>query len=153
MPLTFRQCHFYDKTVKIEKIKNTISSPREFEFIDYLRKIDFKLDIHYVHQFACCQEEIGMVAVADFAFPNEKIIIELDGKSHKHRKQKELDYKRDRTFIANGFMILRIKTPMSDEDKIFYKYLIKDLYEERNTKFRTGETLKGGRICKTFREE
>ena len=153
MSLTPRQIHYFEKTSKHEEIKKAISSPREYEFMNYLADIGFRLNIDYIHQFACTQEDVGMVAVADFAFPNEKIVIELDGSSHTDKKQKQLDAKRDKTFIANGYMIFRIETPMTNEDKTFYKYLIKDVYEERHELYQSGKLGKGGRVCKTHRQE
>lgn len=151
--LSRSQANFFDKTVKIDEVKNCISSPREYEFMEYLAHIGFRLNTHYVHQFACCQEEMGLVAVADFAFPNEKIVIELDGKSHSSKKQKASDEKRDKVFIANGYMVMRIKTPMDEYDKLLYRYLIKDLYDERHEIYQSGKVAKGGRVCKTYREE
>lgn len=151
--LSRNQQAYFDKTIKIDGVRHCISSPREYEFINFLTDIGFKNNVDYVHQFACTQEEMGMVAVADFAFPKEQIIIELDGQNHKYKKQKRLDEKRDKTFVANKFMVVRIKTPMSASDKLFYKYLIQDLYEERHEQYKTGRLDKGGRIFKTYREE
>ncbi|MFH1394653.1 MAG: DUF559 domain-containing protein [Candidatus Omnitrophota bacterium] len=46
---------------------------------------------------------------ADIANPELKIIIECDGKSHEHPKQKLRDRKRDKTAARQGWKVIRIK--------------------------------------------
>lgn len=121
--------------------------------MNYLEYIGFRLNVDYVHQFACSQEEMGLVAVADFCFPNEKLVIELDGKNHKQKDQKRADERRDKTFMANNYMVVRINVPMSNYDYTYFQYIIKDLYEERHEAYQSGRMVKGGRVCKDYREE
>jgi very-short-patch-repair endonuclease len=151
--LSPRQSVFVDKSIKHPKVRQCISSPREYEFMNYLDYIGFRLNVDYVHQFVCSQEEMGLVAVADFCFPNEKLVIELDGKTHNHKDQKNADERRDKTFIANNYMVIRIKVPMSNYDYTYFQYIIKDLYEERHEAYQSGRMVKGGRVCKDYREE
>ncbi len=128
--LTRLQSFYYDKTVRNENIKKAISSDDEFPFIEFLGKIGYKKDRDFIHQFPCVQEEMGKLFVADFAFPNEKIIIELDGQGHRERKQKNKDELRDKVFRLNGFTVLRIKTPMNNFDKSFWKSFIQETINE-----------------------
>jgi hypothetical protein len=123
--LTRHQNNYFDVSVKNEIIKETISSPREYEFQNLLISMGFKEGKDFIHQFACLQEEMGKLYVADFAFPDEKVIIELDGKEHKGKKKE--DHLRDKVFGLNGFQVIRIKTPMDEYHGTYWKYFIKEL--------------------------
>ena len=96
-----------------------------------LNSCGFREGIDYIHQFACAQETEGLIAVADFCFPEEKIIIELDGSNHKYKSQREKDEIRDKTFLANDYSIFRIKTPLSEYEKILWKYIIQQTVDEK----------------------
>jgi hypothetical protein len=125
--LTPRQNFYFDVTVKHPKIKETISSPREFEFENLLIEIGYKKGKDFTHQFACACDEMNKVYVADFAFPDEKIIIELDGENHKYKQHRNEDILRDKVFNNNGYTVLRIKTPLDEEQKRYWRYLIKEI--------------------------
>ena len=123
--------YFFKTTRKNDNYKKIISSPKEYEFIKYLEELGFKENIDFKHQFPCAQEQMGLVYVADFCFPKEMLIIELDGKSHNSKKQRMRDGMRDYVFRTNKYSIVRIKTPMTNYDKSFYKNIIKDFIKEK----------------------
>ena len=72
----------------------------EFQYIIYIKKKD-KIEKFYI---------------ADFCFPERKIIIELDGKYHYTSKQTYKDRKRTFNLKKCGYTIYRI-----DNDKILYR--------------------------------
>lgn len=61
------------------------------------------LDKEYKREFA-----IGIFSI-DFAWPNKKKAIEIDGKQHEYPEQKERDGRKDQLLHENGWEILRIK--------------------------------------------
>lgn len=46
---------------------------------------------------------------ADFAHPETKTVVELDGPSHRNRKQQVLDRKKDEVLIALGWTVTRVR--------------------------------------------
>lgn len=142
--LSSHQQFFFETTVKLDAIKNTISSPREFEFMNYLENLGYRLNVDYTHQFASAQEKEGYLFVADFCFPKEKIIIELDGKEHRQKKNREKDKVRDSVFYNNGYDVLRINTPMTEYQKSFWKNVLQNLITDKRNKYgneQTGDTM------------
>lgn len=126
--LSYHQQLFYDVTSKHYKIKEAISSKHEYDFKEILEAVG-KENIDWFHQMAFMNEEEGLVAVCDFAFPSAQLIIELDGRSHRSREQKERDYKRDKVFNANDFIVLRMPCPIPREKYNYYKAYIDEFYK------------------------
>jgi len=124
--LSRHQNIFSDITIKNENVKKTISSPFEYIFKKMLKDVGFKEGKDFIHQHPCSQEEMGKLYVADFAFLDEKIIIELDGDEHKNRAHKRADNLRDKVFELNGFYVIRIKTPLDEYHGTYWKYFIKE---------------------------
>lgn len=124
MSLTKPQQNFVDKTILHPKIKRCISSPEEYKFKPLLKSIG-KENADWFHQPAYYDEERGLVAIPDFAFPKERLIIELDGKDHRGKK-KQRDIERDMVFNSNEFSVIRIPVPMSDEKMSYWRIYIKE---------------------------
>lgn len=121
--LTFHQQRFVDETIHHPNVKQTISSPEEFKFKKIMNNFG-KENVDWIHQKAFIREEDGLVAISDFCFLKEKLIIELDGSSHKRKQQRELDIKRDKVFGANEYELIRIKTPLTKDKKIYWSAFI-----------------------------
>lgn len=128
--LSTSQKNFVDIAIHHPKIIKTISSKQEYEFKNILLSAGFIEGKDYFHQHPFSQSDVGLVAVADFAFLKEKIIIELDGKSHQGKIKREHDQKRDAIFNANKFTIIRIKTPMDSDQKSYWKIFIKTIIND-----------------------
>lgn len=52
----------------------------------------------------------------DFALPDRKLNVEIDGPEHGHRRRRELDYDRDLILNDRGWRILRIPNDDVDAD-------------------------------------
>lgn len=126
MALSKSQQNFVDITINHPKIKRAISSKYEYEFKEVLKSIGQE-GVDWFHQHAYYDEEGGIVAVPDFVFPDDELIIELDGVSHRDKKQIKLDIKRDRVFACNGFNVIRIKVPLDNDKKAYWKVYIEEL--------------------------
>lgn len=60
-------------------------------------------DKKYVREF-----QIGVFSI-DFAWPDKKKAIEIDGKQHEYPEQKERDLRKEKLLVENGWQLLRIK--------------------------------------------
>jgi len=129
--LSTSQRTFLDITSKNKKVYKMLSSKTEFSFIDFLISLGYKKDIDFIHQFVCSNEDIGKIFVVDFCFPSEKFILELDGYNHKQRKHKQVDNLRDKILNENGYQVLRIKTPIDEFHKSYYKNLIPEIINNK----------------------
>jgi hypothetical protein len=136
MGLSRQQKNYVENAVVTAGIRNQISGKGEGEFKKILERCGYKEGEDFIHQFPCSQEEDGLIAIADFAFPNEKLIIEIDGDSHKTKPQIKKDARRDQIFQSNDFHVIRITLPLTDEKKsywsVYVKTLIKDAREDKN---------------------
>jgi len=146
MTLSKHQQHFVDKTIFIAKVKQAISSKYEFEFKKILNALGEE-GKDWFHQHPFCDEANGIIAVADFTFVREKLIIELDGEEHKYKK--ESDKKRDLVFACNDFYVLRINTPIKKGRETFWKVYIENILtmlrekpENKKKKSKTCMTIK-----------
>ena len=129
MSLSFRQNCYADTTIKHPNIRNAISSPREFEFKrDILEENGLREDVDFKHQW--CLHDDDFLMVADFFLIVPKIIIELDGGDHKNKIQRKLDAKRDRVVQSNGFIPIRIKTPMTKNSVHYWRVFFHEVYAE-----------------------
>lgn len=99
-----------------------------------LESLGFVLGKDFVRQFP-----MGGSFVVDFAFINERVVLEIDGKSHYSGLQREKDKKRDHYLASNDWIPLRIK-----EDSMygymgsFYRNLIREVVLDRRVKFEEG---------------
>lgn len=126
MTFSKAQQNFIDVMVHHPKVKQCISSKHEFEFKKILSAIGQE-GKDWFHQKCYEHEETKLIAVADFAFPEENLIIELDGTSHNGKQKKELDIKRDTVFYYNDHIVIRIKVPLDDSQKVYWKVYIEEL--------------------------
>lgn len=106
------QNQYLDITIKIEGCRDFISSEDEYDFIRDVMHLFGEEEVDWFHQYPYIGEEWGKVLVADFAFPQYNIVIELDGKDHESKQKKEKDAVRDEIFRENGLQVIRIKTPI-----------------------------------------
>ncbi len=58
--------------------------------------------------FEFVQQAVHHRFIADFELPG-KVILEVDGGYHDNPKQKRRDAKKERWFVRNGFVVLRIR--------------------------------------------
>lgn len=126
MSLSFYQQRYVDVVIHNPKVKKEISSPLEYQFKKILSAIGQE-GKDWFHQSAFYNEEEGLVAVPDFVFKKEKLIIELDDKRHKEIKIKKRDIERDKVFRCNGFSVVRIPVPISKEKEVYWKVYIQEL--------------------------
>lgn len=82
----------------------------------------FLEDCRVIGLMVVAQYKIGRIH-ADFAIPENKLVIELDSNLY-HSTDKEMnnDRKRDRIYIKNGWNILRIRGPVvykNGEDLVY----------------------------------
>lgn len=71
--------------------------------------------------------ESGKAYYPDLILLKEKIIIEIDGGYHNNEKQQVRDEKRDHTFFANDFCVIRIKNEDTCVNVAFWERLIEQL--------------------------
>lgn len=71
--------------------------------------------------------ESGKAYYPDLILFKEKIIIEIDGGYHNNEKQQVRDEKRDHTFFANDFSVIRIKNEDTCVNVAFWERLIEQL--------------------------
>lgn len=83
------------------------------------------------------QYEIGLMKV-DFAFPEEDLVIEVDGPQHEEERQHLIDIRRSYVLRANGWSISRYKTDEVWNNPIKVAGKIKWIIEKRR-KERRGE--------------
>lgn len=126
---------FFDTTVHIQAIKDTISGKNEEEVIRTLITVGFQLGVDFKRQYP-----IGNRFVIDLAFVNEQVAVEVDGNDHQRKNHKVIDKKRDRFLRENNWVPIRIKDKeFFGYKQLFYKYLIKDVVLERRTQFQSGK--------------
>ena len=77
---------YFDTTIHLESVKDCISGKNEQQVIIVLTDIGFELNKDFVRQYP-----IGERFVIDIAFVNEQVAVEIDGESHKNKKQKRID--------------------------------------------------------------
>jgi very-short-patch-repair endonuclease len=125
---------FFDTSVHLQKVKDCLSGENEEQVIRVLEGMDYKLGNDFVRQ-----HPIGLKYVLDFAFVNEQVAIEIDGASHKQKKQKRMDTIRDRFLHSNNWVTIRIQDDEFHGYKAsFYKSLIREIVEERRKQYKQG---------------
>lgn len=125
---------FFDTTVHHLKVKECISGKNENRVILLLENMGYVLNKDFVRQ-----HPIAHRFVLDFAFVEEQVAIEVDGKSHDCNKQSKKDEQRDLFLGYNNWVTIRIK----DGDLFgfkgsFYKSLIREIVMERRKQWKDG---------------
>ena len=113
-----------------------MSGKNEPRVIRILDAIGYELGKDYFRQYPIAEK-----FVIDVAFIDERIALEIDGKSHNLSKQKRKDSKRDKFLSDNGWLVIRIKEDKFFEDtftRIFYKNVIKEIVKERRKQLQSG---------------
>lgn len=118
--------HFFDKIVFNQNWKNSMSGENEKPVTEILTHWGYVENTDYVRQFP-----IGDMYVVDFAFVPEKLIIEVDGLGHRNRKQQRADEERDKFFWRRKWVVLRITDEQLKKSQSFYKYLIREIVDDR----------------------
>jgi very-short-patch-repair endonuclease len=126
-----QRAHYFDKTVHHPKIKEAISGKNEESIIEILKMNEYHLGEDYVRQ-----HPIASLYVIDFAFINEQIVIEVDGTNHDTKKQMKKDRSRDFYLRSNGWVVIRIADRNFQKNPAFFRYLIKEIVEERREQYR-----------------
>lgn len=133
MGIEHRQ-RFFQYSLPNKKVKECITGKNEDKFSRILENIGYKENSDFEKQYP-----VGCAFVVDIAFPKVRLAIEIDGKSHNSRKQKNKDLKRDLFLRENGWIVLRIKDEeFYDRRLSFNKYLIKYIVDERVEQLKTG---------------
>lgn len=127
MSLSSHQQIFIDKTIKNDNVRKCISSPQEYEFKKILHAIGKENEDWFHNCKPFVYEEKKLVAIPDFVFPKEKLIIELDGENHRNKKQRERDVLRDSVFYFNDYRVIRIKVPIPKGKESYWKVYIKEV--------------------------
>lgn len=127
---------FFDKTVFHRNWKKAMIGENESPVVEILNHWGYRENTDYVRQFP-----IGDLYVTDFAFVPEKLIIEVDGANHKNQKQQRADEERDRFFWRRKWVVLRITDEQLKKSQSFYKYLIREIVDDRRRLWVTPEML------------
>ncbi len=121
---------FFDKQVHMWVWKDSMSGKNEDKVIEIMKGWGYRLGEDYLRQYP-----IGDRYVADFAFPYERVVVEVDDPNHEQKDHKKNDYKRDRFMRWNGWVIIRIPDKKFFKNPSFYRYLIHEVVEERRKKY------------------
>ena len=125
---------FFSETVFLDKFRMAMSGKNEERAISMLQSLGYCIGGDFVRQFP-----IGERFVIDFAFVNEQVAIEIDGKNHNSKKQKEKDKKRDKYLRSVNWIPIRIKDEeMFGYKSFFYKNIIKEIIHERRAQYEEG---------------
>ncbi len=125
---------FFDTTVHLQKVKDCLSGKNEEKVIGVLEGMGYVLGKDFVRQ-----HPIGLRYVLDFAFINEQVAVEVDGKDHKQKNQKRSDKIRDRFLHSNNWTTIRIQDDEFHGYKAsFYKSLIRQIVDERREQYDKG---------------
>lgn len=116
-----RQKIFVDNVRKgtYDKLLTFLSSEAENDFAGILVQAGLKDGEDFNRQHLFHNDEV--IIVTDFTFPKLLLVVELDGSSHNGKVQRQLDKLRDRVCHANGWQTLRIKTPLTDAQKAYWR--------------------------------
>jgi len=126
---------FFDKTVHHPAWKDAMSGENEERALTLFDAMGYKLNKDFVRQ-----HPIGERFVIDFAFVNEQVAIEIDGKSHLAKKQMKMDDSRDMYLRHNNWIPIRIQdSDLFGYKMSFYKNLIKDIVGERRKQWEIGQ--------------
>lgn len=124
---------FFDKQVHLPEWKDAMSGKNEDKVIEAIEACGYKLKEDFVRQYP-----MGDAIVVDIAFVDERLAIEVDGGSHLSKKQQKKDDARDRFLVLNGWVPLRIQDKNFDKNPSYFKFLIKEVVEERRRQLEMG---------------
>lgn len=130
-----QRLRFFSTQVHMGAWKNGMSGKNESPCITLLGSLGYRLGHDYVRQ-----HPIGDKFVIDFAFLNEQIALEVDGKSHESKKQIKKDHARDLFLRRNNWVSIRIpdKKLFNPSQGVYYKYLIDEIVKERRKQYDAG---------------
>lgn len=117
---------FFDKQVHMKVWKDSMAGENENTVIEILNMWGYDIELDYKRQYP-----IGDRYVADFAFPYERVVIEVDGKNHHSKTGRKKDRMRDRFMRWNEWVVIRIDEAKLKKNPIFYKHLVHEVIEER----------------------
>ncbi|MCX7911148.1 MAG: DUF559 domain-containing protein [Endomicrobia bacterium] len=121
--------HFFSKQVHMKKWKDSMSGKNELSVIDVLNMWGYKINEDYFRQYP-----IGDRYVLDFAFPNEQVAIEVNGKSHYSKIGRKKDKEKEKFLIWNNWVLIEVPEKKFFKNPSFYKHLIHEIIEERRKK-------------------
>lgn len=128
------RARFFDVHVHHENWRKSMAGNNEISVLKILDSLGFIEDLDYCRQYPLAER-----FVLDFAFVNEQVALEVDGKSHQLNKQKIKDKRRDKYLRQNGWVPMRINDEELFGYKLsFYKALIKDVVMERRSQYQQG---------------
>lgn len=131
---SIHRIRFFEKQVFDDRWRDTMAGKNEDNAIKIFENLGYVLGEDYVRQYP-----IGERFVMDFAFVKEQLSIEIDGKNHLSKKQREKDRKRDKYLRDVNWVIIRIQdSDMFGYKLSFYKNLIKEVVEERRKQYQEG---------------
>lgn len=118
--------HFFDKQVHMKEWKESMSGENEKIVVEMLDSWGYEKGQDYVRQLP-----VGDKYVCDFAFPKERVVLEVDGNDHKSKERRLKDEKRDRFFYRNGWAVIRMTDEQLTKAPSFFRHLIKEVIDER----------------------
>jgi very-short-patch-repair endonuclease len=131
-----------------------ISSKTEWEIQNKMNEFGLVEGTHFFHQYS-----INDTFIVDFAFPKSKLVVEVDGDSHRGKKQIQIDYKRDSYLSLNGWKVIRVTNKDFLDDPGFWCKVIilnaeEDLKDPKNglTDNSTTRVKKNTRFKDTFKQ-
>lgn len=129
-----QRARFFDKQVHMDVWKQSMAGENEEAVIKILDALGYKEQVDYKRQ-----HPVGLRFVIDFAFVNEQVALEVDGRSHLDKKQKQFDTKRDKYLFENGWVSIRLKdSELFGFKRSMYKNLIREVVEERRDQYNKG---------------
>lgn len=128
------RARFFDIHVHHENWRKNMAGGNEISVLKILDSLGFIEDLDYRRQYPLAER-----FVLDFAFVNEQVVLEVDGKSHQLNRQKLKDKRRDKYLRQNDWVPIRINDKELFGYRLsFYKALIKDVVLERRSQYQQG---------------
>lgn len=128
------RAHFFSKQVHMRAWKDSMSGENEERVIEVLGMLGYKLGEDYVRQYPLAGRY-----VADFAFVKEKVVLEIDGSTHRGKEQRRKDKARDKHLRDGQWATIRMwNDDLFGKKASFFKNLIREVVEERRKQWETG---------------
>lgn len=105
--------------------------------------------IKFIHQAPFVLS--GKIYFADFYFPQQRLIIEIDGDYHQSERQLTYDKVRDTCFAGHNVKVLRIPNNVVNDEQALNILLSKFFSFEVNEKLKDGNIVLFERLKKTFK--
>lgn len=138
---------FFDTTIHIPNVIEAITGKNEWKIEKVISSLGYTLGKDFFNQFP-----VGEKYVLDFAFVNEQVSIELDGKNHRDKKQKRKDRIRDSYLKRNDWLTIRVKEEDIDDTYrlSIFKNLVKEVVQDRRKDWEVGNIKE---LSETFNEK